>query len=219
MATDTETDAQAGGSRRNREEEVYQAAIEIFHRKGYASTSIQDIADSVGVLKGSLYHYIDSKEDLLARIFEGSDAQSFAMMGAIENRDLSAVERLRAFSRDWSLWHLTNVERASLYYDEWKHLTGGRLEWVLKKRQDYEASVARMIDEVKKEGEADRELDSRYATFFILSAINVLSGWYKRDGPDSPEYIADVYADMIVAMVCHTEGRKRPKKRAKKAAR
>jgi DNA-binding transcriptional regulator YbjK len=59
-------------ARRNRSDEILQAAIEIFHQKGYAAASIQDVADTVGVLKGSLYHYIDSKEDLLARIFEGS---------------------------------------------------------------------------------------------------------------------------------------------------
>jgi AcrR family transcriptional regulator len=212
MATETGAATAVGGGRRNRQDEVLQAAIEVFHRKGYAAASIQDVADSVGVLKGSLYHYIDSKEDLLARIFEGSDEQSFAMMGAIENRGLSAVERLEAFSRDWSLWHLTNLERASLYFNEWRHLTGERLEQVLRKRHDYEAAVARMINDVKAEGKADPDLDARYAAFYILSAINVLSSWYRRDGPDPPEHIAQVYADMIVGMVCNSRGRKKPRK-------
>jgi AcrR family transcriptional regulator len=218
MATEMSTAASAGPGRRNRQDEVLQAAIEVFHRKGYASASIQDVADSVGVLKGSLYHYIDSKEDLLARIFEGSDEQTFAMMGAIEDRDLTAVERLEAFSRDWSLWHLTNIERASLYFNEWRHLTGKRLQTVLRKRQDYEAAVTRMITEVKAEGEAHPDLDARYAAFFILSAINVLSSWYKRGGADPAEHIAQVYADMIVGMVCHSRGRKKPRRNARKKA-
>jgi AcrR family transcriptional regulator len=220
MARRTGAAAAVGGGRRNRQDEVLHAAIEVFHRKGYAAASIQDVADSVGVLKGSLYHYIDSKEDLLARIFEGSDEQSFAMMGAIENRGLTAVERLEAFSRDWSLWHLKNLERASLYFNEWRHLTGARLQQVLKKRHDYEAAVARMINEVKAEGQADRDLDARFSAFYILSAINGLSSWYKPDGPDPPEHIAQVYADMIVGMVCNARGRRKPRKaaRRKKAA-
>ena len=41
-----------------------------FHEKGYEATSIQDIADAVGILKGSLYYYITSKEDLLFEILE-----------------------------------------------------------------------------------------------------------------------------------------------------
>ena len=215
MATDSGPDSAVSGRRRNRQDEVLQAAIEVFHRKGYATASIQDVADSVGVLKGSLYHYIDSKEDLLARIFEGSDEQSFAMMGAIEDRGLTAVERLEAFSRDWSLWHLSNVERASLYFNEWRHLTGERLQKVLKKRHDYEAAVVRMINDVKAEGKADPDFDARYAAFFILSAINVLSSWYNPAGQDPPEHIAQVYADMIVGMVCHSRGRKKPRSAAR----
>jgi AcrR family transcriptional regulator len=48
-----------------RRREIIEAAAEIFHRKGYSETSVQDIAEAVGILKGSLYYYIDSKEDLL----------------------------------------------------------------------------------------------------------------------------------------------------------
>jgi AcrR family transcriptional regulator len=210
MATEAKPSV-ANGGRRNRADEVLQAAIEIFHDKGYATASIQDVADSVGVLKGSLYHYIDSKEDLLARIFEGSDEQSFTLMEEVRAMDISAVERLREFARRWSLWYLTNVERASLYFNEWKHLNGKRLAGVLAKRHEYEAWVAGMIEDVKREGDADPGLDTRYACFFILSAINGLPVWYRRRGPDSAEEIAERYAEMIVATVCDTPGRPTPK--------
>lgn len=193
------------GSRRNRDEEVLAAAIEIFHDKGYASASIQDVADRVGVLKGSLYHYIDSKEELLVRIFEGSDAQSFELMEKVQELDIPAVDRLHLFAKEWSLWYLANVERASLYFNEWKHLTGKRQTRVIAKRHDYEAQVEAMIDDVKAAGEADPDLDTRYACFFLLSAISGLSVWYRRRGPDNAERIAEAYADMTVAMV-----RKRP---------
>src|SRR4051812_25001793 len=55
----------AKSKKRNREAEVIDAAVEVFFEKGYSAASIQDVADRVGVLKGSLYYYIDSKEDLL----------------------------------------------------------------------------------------------------------------------------------------------------------
>ena len=72
--------ADGGHRRRNRGQDVIEAAIRVFHKKGYASASIQDVAAEVGVLKGSLYHYIDSKEDLLARIFEDSAGRFEAML-------------------------------------------------------------------------------------------------------------------------------------------
>jgi TetR/AcrR family transcriptional regulator, cholesterol catabolism regulator len=212
MASKAQAPKSANGGRRNRSDEVLQAAVEIFHDKGYATTSIQDVADRVGVLKGSLYHYIDSKEDLLARIFEESDRQSFALMEEMEALDVNAIQRLREFARLWSLWYLQNIERASLYFNEWKHLTGERLTHVTAQRHEYETRVAKMIDDCKREGAVDPKLDTRYACFFILSAINGLPVWYRRRGSDPAEHIAEVYADMIVGMVQNTPGRKRPRK-------
>src|SRR3984885_1121033 len=86
------------GGKRNRQDEVLEVAVEIFHEKGYASASIQDVAEEVGVLKGSLYHYIDSKEDLLARIFEDSADQFVAMLDEAGSLDERPLERLRSFA-------------------------------------------------------------------------------------------------------------------------
>src|SRR4051812_48849038 len=53
-----------------REQEILDAAVDIFHANGYSATSVDDVAAAVGILKGSLYYYMDSKEDLLRRIVE-----------------------------------------------------------------------------------------------------------------------------------------------------
>src|SRR5215212_6267334 len=55
---------------RHRSEQVYAAALRLFREKGYHGTSMQDIAEAVGLYKGSLYHYIGGKEDLLIQAFE-----------------------------------------------------------------------------------------------------------------------------------------------------
>ncbi len=210
-------DGQAAGNgarRRNRSHEVTAAAVEVFNEKGYASASIQDVADRVGVLKGSLYHYIDSKEDLLAGIFDESDEQSFSLMEESRNQDVDAVERLRWFVRAWSIWYLENIKRTAIYVHEWRHLTGARLKKVVRMRHEYERRVAEMIEDVKTEGMASSDLDVRYACFFVLSAINGLPTWYRRGGPDSADHIADVYAEMIVSMVCNAEDAGRPVRQA-----
>jgi TetR/AcrR family transcriptional regulator, cholesterol catabolism regulator len=188
--------------RRNRREDLLRAAIQVFDAKGYAHASIQDVADSVGMLKGSLYHYIDSKEDLLARIFEESDAQSFALIEEVKGLELPAVERVWIFARSWSLWYLQNVERASIYVKDWKYLTGERRQRALAQRRAYEASLEEIIEAVKREGSAAPGLDTRLACFFILAAINGLPAWYRRRGDGAPEAIADIYGDLIVAAVC-----------------
>src|SRR5437764_15224239 len=70
---------------RERGEQVYAAALRLFREKGYHATSMQDIAAAVGLYKGSLYHYIGGKEDLLVLVFERA-------MGSL----LADVERIVA---------------------------------------------------------------------------------------------------------------------------
>ena len=199
--TASKTPAAGARQRRNRRDDVIEAAIRVFHQKGYASASIQDVADEVGVLKGSLYHYIDSKDDLLARIFEDSAGHFTAMVGEASGLDEQPVEWLRSFARACSLWYLQNIERVTIYVTEWKHLTGKRLKEVVLIREDYERRLAGLIGEVVEAGEATPELDVNYATYFIFGALNGLPTWYRRRGPDSAERIADAYAELIVATV------------------
>src|SRR5438309_10599210 len=82
-----------------REGEILTAAARIFREKGYHGTSVQDIAEAVGLLKGSLYHYIRSKEQLLARLFEGSLGGTIDELETIAARSGSATDRLRDMVR------------------------------------------------------------------------------------------------------------------------
>ena len=187
--------------RRNRSQEVLEAAVRVFHKKGYASSSIQDIADEVGVLKGSLYHYIDSKEDLLARLFEDSAGHFMAMLDEASGLDAEPVERLRRFAYACTLWYLQNIERVTIYANEWKHLTGKRLKLVVGIRDDYERRLASLIGEAKEAGEARPDLDVNFATYYIFGALNGLPDWYRRRGAGPAERIAESYAALIVAAV------------------
>ena len=180
---------------------MIEAAVRVFHQKGYASASIQDVADEVGVLKGSLYHYIDSKEDLLARLFEDSAEHFLAMLDEASGLDAPPVERLRRFAYSCSYWYLQNIERVTIYANEWKHLTGKRLKMVVGIRDDYERRLASLIGEAKEAGEARPDLDINFATYFIFGALNGLPEWYRRRGPDPAERIAESYAGLIVATV------------------
>ena len=83
-----------GGRRRNREPELIAAAVEVFYEKGYATASLQDVADIVGVLKGSLYHYISSKEELLAWICIESHAQAADIMAEVAESEAEPLDQL-----------------------------------------------------------------------------------------------------------------------------
>jgi AcrR family transcriptional regulator len=185
--------------KRNREAEVLDAAIEVFYQRGYDAATIQDVADKVGVLKGSLYYYIDSKEDLLHRIFTESYEQSRVLLAEADALDAPPLERLRRYFQAYVLWYLQNVERVSIYFNDWKSLTGARRTEVIEQRGVYEQFIADHIDAAKRDGTVSEQIETKYAVFFLLGAVNGVPVWYRRKGPDSPEHIAESYADMVIA--------------------
>jgi AcrR family transcriptional regulator len=185
--------------RRNRDAEVLEAAIKVFYEKGYAASSIQDVADIVGVLKGSLYHYISSKEDLLFRIMQQSHEHARAIMLEISELDVGPSERLYRFLHRMYLWYLSHVERVSVYFNQRQYLTGTNHAIMRKNAREFARFIRDLLSEAKQVGELRGDLDVKLASFFIVGALNSIPTWYRRSGEHPPEYIADEFARMSLA--------------------
>jgi AcrR family transcriptional regulator len=200
---------QAGGTpkRRNRKADVVRAAVDVFWRNGYAASSVQDVADSVGVLKGSLYYYIQSKEDLLFRIIEDVHEQSRGILDGVLQLDVEPLERLRKYIEGHVAWYLENVEEVTVYFRDWRYLTGERLEQAIENRHSYERIIRDLIVQAQDSGDVDAGVDPKYASFYVLAAVNHVPEWYRRDGPDSPAHIAAAYADLTVGTLVGTRAR------------
>ena len=186
----------------DRTAELLGAAIAAFHEEGYARSSLQDIADRTSMFRGSLYHYMDSKEGLLAQIFVRATEESFSVLEAVEAAECpecTEVDRIFRFVGAWSLWYMQNLEVVSIYVDEWKHLSGPRLEQALAtRRRVYE--VVEGYVEAAWDGDCDQR-EARYVALLVLSSINGLTGWYRRGGSDDPHRIAAAYAELSTALV------------------
>lgn len=202
----TPTAQRQPADRRNRDAEIVEAAIHVFHHKGFAASTMQDVADAVGVLKGSLYHYISSKEDLLFRILQESHGQAHDLMVEVSELEVPAFERLRLYLERMYLWYLSNVERVSVYLNQQHHLTGqNRTEMRLQARE-FEQFLRELLAEARGEGTVDGSVDIKLAAFFILGALNSLPRWYRTDGPYSPEQIAHEFAQMSLRVVAVPAG-------------
>lgn len=207
-----EPEGQAGGAlasspsgRRNRHEAIFTAAIAVFSERGYAAASLQDVADSVGLLKGSLYHYISSKESLLYEIFQDWYVQAVSLMRGIDALELPPSARLREFVRQLTLFYARDRERAGLYFSEWRHLAGDHHKTVMAQRREFELYVLGLIREVEKQGLGRDELEAKLATRYLLTAVNGVVLWYRPDGAWSADEIAEQIADMTCAFVLRPE--------------
>jgi AcrR family transcriptional regulator len=182
-----------------KEQEIYDVAAEILHRKGYAATTLQEIASAVGLLKGSLYYYIDSKGDLLYRITRTIHDNARANLEAAQAAPGPAAARLhflveghvRSFGR-----RLTSIR---VFYTEYSSLPVDRRREIMSERRRYEDYVCELLREGIADGSFCPHLDVRIISNALLTMINTVYLWY-RPGRDEPiERIATSYADYALA--------------------
>jgi len=183
---------------RSREEQVYQAALRLFREQGYHATSMQDIAEAVGLYKGSLYHYIAGKEDLLARVFERALGSLLADLERIA-ADTSACPsaQLRAVIRAHVAAVTDNLDALTVYFHEWRALSGESLATVRAQRE----RCAALVGEIVSRGVRLDEFhvpDVRLATLGILGMCSWVCQWYRPSGRLGPREIADAFAELLL---------------------
>jgi TetR/AcrR family transcriptional regulator, cholesterol catabolism regulator len=201
-----------------REQEIYNVAAEIFQRKGYGATTLQDIADAVGLLKGSLYYYIDSKEDLLYEITRVIHLGAIMNLEAAEAVGGSPADRLRALIEG----HLNSFnERQTwirVFYTEYGHLTGPRRTEIMGIRRRYEQFVDGLLREGRADGTFCADLDPRILTNAILTMVNTAFLWYKPERDEPIETVARAYADFVMAGLRCPPGHDHPQPAPRRAA-
>jgi AcrR family transcriptional regulator len=186
----------AGGQvKRQRDEEVLDAAARIFHERGYASATVQDIADAMGILKGSLYYYIDSKEDLLYRLMtEIHDGVDEGLAATLAVDGLSAAERLELYVRTEVAYTARNLEKVSIYYHEMDQLSPTRHKEIVGRRRAHEDQIIALIKQAQADGDADPDLDAKLLGNCLFATIIWMYRWYRPGRHVSVEDVADVCA-------------------------
>jgi TetR/AcrR family transcriptional regulator, cholesterol catabolism regulator len=186
---------------RSRRDTINDVALRIIRAKGFAATTVEGVAAEVGVLKGSMYHYIGSKDELLIRIFETAHLELTTIIGTVAQLDATPAAQVRELARLQARWFLENPDQAVVLFSEWPFLTGGHREIVVGRRKDLERFVRRLLEQAQMAGEIDPELDIRRTLRFVLGAVNAVCSWYRPGGPHSPSHIAAAYAELTAGLL------------------
>jgi AcrR family transcriptional regulator len=116
--------------------EILSAARSLFSTKGYAATSMRDIANAVGLQPGSLYAHMAAKEDLLSTILtEAGDRFLRTVVPLLDAPDVPAAERLQQAIQAHVRVVAENLEEATVFFHEWRSLSGNRRTAALKTRR------------------------------------------------------------------------------------
>ncbi|MGD9995547.1 MAG: TetR/AcrR family transcriptional regulator [Ilumatobacteraceae bacterium] len=182
-----------------RREEIVRAAAETFYRKGYDATTTQDIAEAVGMLKGSLYYYISAKEDLLYEIISEVHEVWANNLKRHEIMDGEPLTRIWAFVHNNVVGNAENLVNSAVFFRDFSALTGQRRKHILALRDVHDNTLREMIREGQTMGQVRASVDPKVAATGILTMCNALYHWYRPDGALSVDDVAVQYADLVVS--------------------
>lgn len=183
---------------RPRETELLVVATRLFRERGFHATSMQDLAEALGMNRGSLYHYISAKDDLLWRIVESALQRLDDRVRPVLETPGSATERLRAAIGEHLGFAAEHADELSLIQVELRSLPPARRAELIARRDAYEAMWrAAMADAMREAGMVT--VDTRLATIAVLSACNWFTQWYRPDGPLGVDEIAAQFGDFFLA--------------------
>jgi TetR/AcrR family transcriptional regulator, cholesterol catabolism regulator len=178
-----------------RRNELTRQAARLFAEKGYHGTSIGDLAEAMGVQKGSLYAHIASKQDLLYETMREGAGAFHGALDAIPDA-LSVSERIRLALRAHLRVVSEQLDVATVFVREWRYLEGERRDEIVAERRRYEERFRALFREGRELGELRTDLDEATAALLALSAANWAYTWL-RPGRDTDE-LADRFHALLV---------------------
>ena len=154
-----------------RRDELAAAAARLFAERGYHGTSMADLADAMGVQKGSLYSLTESKQELLVSVTrEGAAAFHGALDGVSEHQ--AALERIRLALRAHLAVVAAQVDAATVFTREWRFLEEPERTAFRAERRRYEERWRELLREAAERGALRADLDADAAVLLVLSAAN-----------------------------------------------
>jgi AcrR family transcriptional regulator len=180
-----------------REDQLLETATRLFKEKGYHNTSMQDLADALGLQKGSLYYYIESKEELLRKLLERATSFLAFQIDEIYAADLPPAQKLTWAMENHATTMMEHLDLVAVYLQEYRNLPPERLEEALAVRKHYEQILTQILEDGIATGDF-RPVDVKMAVFGILGMLNWTHQWFSPDGQLSSQQVAATLSDLAL---------------------
>ncbi|RVQ65688.1 TetR/AcrR family transcriptional regulator [Croceicoccus ponticola] len=159
--------------------EIVTVAAELFAEKGYEGTSLRDVAERLGMLKGSLYHYISGKSDLLVHVLREAHERGVNALAALAQEDGPALLRLEAIVAAHARYVCTESVFTASFIEAHRHLAPDRAQEFVTAERSYRLLIEGLIARGQAEGDLRPDLDPKVAALCLLGFLNSLHGWVR----------------------------------------
>ena len=188
MGSERQPSARVRQRNEARRTDILRAAARVFRRRGIAAAGMREIAEEAGLSPGNLYHYFSGKDEILLFCQERTLER---MQAAVDAARGTAAERLRCVLRVHVHCMLDELEGATAHLDV-EALPKKLRAPMIEKRDAYERAVRAIVAEAMPRG------DAALVTRAMLGAANWTARWYRPDGTQGAEEIAETLSDYLV---------------------
>lgn len=182
----------------SRKEQVIRSAAELFKEKGYAASSMRDLAQKLGIEAASLYSHIKSKEEILQTLCFDMATEFRESLDKVEKQSVSAGEKLSM----GIIGHVNVMARdltaSAVFMNEHRHLSNPHLRDFLLLRINYINRFKAIIEQGVASGEFKKNIDTKLAVMTLFSSLNWMPMWYSPEGSIEPKELGQQLADMLV---------------------
>jgi len=183
----------------NKYEEITQAAVRLFEKKGYHSTTIQEISDSAGVSKGAIFHYFPNKGEILFEIHDSFIDIILNQGKQVLNRDdLNNSQKLSQLIIDLVQLIADFKPYVVVFFQEYKYIGEDRLVSIKEKRDGYESFFRAVVEQGVRSGEFRQDLDVDIIVKSIFGMCDWTYQWMKTDGKYTPLEIGQMFRRILL---------------------
>lgn len=198
------TNAREGGDLADTRTRVNKAVRELIAEKGYAATSIRDIAKAAGISTPTLYHYAESKEQLVASVIAETMAERLADMDEIYRMESTPARKLCAMIRLQLAIHIDGRSIWATDAEAWRRFDPAITRKIVRLRRRYEMLWRDVLDEGISAGEFTID-DPTVAVNSILGICQNVRYWFSPRGRLTRTQVGDEVSRLTLHMLRASE--------------
>jgi AcrR family transcriptional regulator len=189
----------AAGQPPTRRDELLELAATMFAERGLRATTVRDIADSAGILSGSLYHHFSSKEEMIDELLRGFLDWLFERYHQIVETEPNPLERLKGLFMASFEAIATRHAQVVIYQDEAKRLSSQpRFAYVEERNREQRKMWVEVLNQGIAEGYFRPDIDVDLIYRFIRDTTWVSVRWYQPGGPLTAEEVGRQYLSIVL---------------------
>lgn len=182
----------------SRKEQVIRKAAELFREKGYAASSMRDLAQKLGIEAASLYSHIKSKEEILQNLCFDMAAEFRKSLDDVEKLNVSSGEKLKQGIIGHIQVMAKDLTASAVFMNEHRHLSQPWLRQFLLLRINYINRFKEIIEQGVRNGEFKSSIDRKLAVMTLFSSLNWMPMWYDPSSAINSSELGEQLADMLV---------------------